>query len=258
MRVSQSTIIRHLTQIGKVKEMDKWVLRELNDMQQFRQVEIATSLLPTNKQNPFLESIVTCGNKLITRNRGKCSRQMNMQNTRPKAIVSFEEVNGDCLTMVIHKIYSLSCNETVNCAQLQRLQEKLQECHRNLVNRRKMILLHDNARLHIVKIIQKKILQLEWSVLLHPPYSPDFAPSDYNLFRSLQNTLQGKKLNNDEEVKTFIQNFFQSKDKNFYSNGIKQLPLKWEAVINNNGDNMIGRIYITLYIHTLLTDKENC
>jgi len=29
---------------------------------------------------------------------------------------------------------------------------------------------------------------------MHPTYSPDIAPSDYHLFRSLQNSLNGVKL----------------------------------------------------------------
>lgn len=43
------------------------------------------------------------------------------------------------------------------------------------------------------------------------------------------------KFNNDKEVKTFTQNFFKSKDKNFYSNN-NPLPLKWKIIINNDGE----------------------
>ena len=39
---------------------------------------------------------------------------------------------------------------------------------------------------------KKKLLVLGWEVMPHPPYSPDLAPSDYNLFRSLQYHLNGK------------------------------------------------------------------
>ena len=44
------------------------------------------------------------------------------------------------------------------------------------------------------------------------------------------------KFNDDKEVKTFTQNFFKSKDKNFYSNNIDPLPLKWKTIINNDGE----------------------
>jgi histone-lysine N-methyltransferase SETMAR len=35
------------------------------------------------------------------------------------------------------------------------------------------------------------IQELDWEILPHPPYSPDLAPSDYHLFRSLSNNLRG-------------------------------------------------------------------
>ncbi|GFU16391.1 hypothetical protein TNCV_835801 [Trichonephila clavipes] len=40
-----------------------------------------------------------------------------------------------------------------------------------------------------------------WEVLDHAPYSPDFAPSDIHLFRSLKHNLGGKRFSDNEEVK---------------------------------------------------------
>jgi len=52
----------------------------------------------------------------------------------------------------------------------------------------KIILLHDNARPHVSKIVKKYLETLKWNVLPHSPYSPDIAPSDYWLFRRKQVT----------------------------------------------------------------------
>jgi len=43
----------------------------------------------------------------------------------------------------------------------------------------KVILLHDNARSHVAKIVKKYLETLKWHVLPHSPYSPDIAPSNY-------------------------------------------------------------------------------
>jgi len=53
----------------------------------------------------------------------------------------------------------------------------------------KVILLHDNARPHVTKVIKKYLEKLKWDVLPHPPYSLDIASSDYWLFRRIQQVI---------------------------------------------------------------------
>ncbi|PAA87580.1 hypothetical protein BOX15_Mlig026417g1, partial [Macrostomum lignano] len=47
---------------------------------------------------------------------------------------------------------------------------------------------------------KKKLLDLGWELVPHPPYSPDLAPSDYHLFLSLANALNNKTFADDEEL----------------------------------------------------------
>jgi len=49
----------------------------------------------------------------------------------------------------------------------------------------KVILLH-NAWPHVAKVVKKYLEMLKWDVLPYPPYSPDIVPSDYWLFRKMQ------------------------------------------------------------------------
>ena len=73
---------------------------------------------------------------------------------------------------------------------------------------------------------------------LHPPYSPDLAQSDYYLFRSLQNSLNGKTFN-DEAVKSHLVQFFTDKDQKFYERGIIKLQERWQKVIEQYGKYII-------------------
>jgi histone-lysine N-methyltransferase SETMAR len=73
----------------------------------------------------------------------------------------------------------------------------------------------------------------------HPPYSPDWAPSDYHLFRSLQNHLNNNKFERFEEVNDAILAYFESKPRIFYKAGIEKLVKRWDTVIASNGNYII-------------------
>ena len=77
-----------------------------------------------------------------------------------------------------------------------------------LANRKLIVFHHDNARPHTSLSTRTKLLELGWKVMSHPPYSPDLAPSDYHLFRSLQNFLNGKNFSNNDDLKSHLAEFF--------------------------------------------------
>ena len=70
---------------------------------------------------------------------------------------------------------------------------------------------------------------------MHPPYSPDLAPSDYHLFLSMANTFAGEKFASREACENRLSQFFANRDKGFYERGIMILPSKWQHVIEQNG-----------------------
>ena len=65
----------------------------------------------------------------------------------------------------------------------------------------KVILLHDNARPHVVKPVKTYLEALQREVPLHPPYSPDIAPFDFHLFRSMAHGLADQRFQSYEEAK---------------------------------------------------------
>jgi histone-lysine N-methyltransferase SETMAR len=117
----------------------------------------------------------------------------------------------------------------VYCEQLDRVAAKLQG------KQGKVYFLHDNARPHIAKSTRQKLLELGWTVLSHPPYSPDLAPTDYYLFRSLTDYLSEKNFDDEDDLKMDLTNFVNQKSKGFYERGILSLPERWRQVIDNNG-----------------------
>lgn len=96
--------------------------------------------------------------------------------------------------------------------------------------------LHDNATPHTARKTKRKLDSLGWIVLPHPPYSPDLAPTDFKLFRSLANALREKSFATEEEIRAFIEAFFASKSSGFFVRGFTELPEKWEDVIEYEGE----------------------
>jgi histone-lysine N-methyltransferase SETMAR len=127
-------------------------------------------------------------------------------------------------------------NSEVYCQQLDRVNECLKEKRPHLINRKGIVFHQDNARPHVSKMKQKKIKELNWEILDHLPYSLDLAPSDYHLFRLLQNHLNNKKFERFEEVSDAVLAYFESKPKSFYKAGIEKLVTLWETVIASNGN----------------------
>ena len=130
-------------------------------------------------------------------------------------------------------------NSNNYCSQLDPLKAALDEKHLELVNRKRIIFHEGNARPHVSLMTRKKLLQLGWEVLIHLPYSPDIAPSDVHLFRSLQNSLNGKNFHSLEDCKRHLEEFFAQKDKKFWEDGIMKLPEKWQKVVEQKGEYVV-------------------
>ena len=89
----------------------------------------------------------------------------------------------------------------------------------------------DNARPHVALATKQKLKGFSWGVTQHPPYSPDIAPSDFHLFRSLQNHLDLQRLNSTDEIKKELNEFFEEKSQSFYERGIMALLQRWQQII---------------------------
>lgn len=99
----------------------------------------------------------------------------------------------------------------------------------------RVIFQHDNARPHVAKVVQEELKEQKWEVLPHPPYSPDIAPSDYHLFRTMQTDLAGHRFQSFEDIENWLDEWIGSKDKQFFRNGIRKLPELWAKVVASDG-----------------------
>ncbi|UYV73896.1 hypothetical protein LAZ67_11001326 [Cordylochernes scorpioides] len=134
----------------------------------------------------------------------------------------------------------LQPNETITG---ERYQQQLMRLNRALKIKRplyakrhdKVIYQHDNARPHVAKVVKETLEALQWDVLPHPLYSPDIAPSDYHMFRSMTNGLAEQHFTSYEEAKNWVNVWIASKDEEFFRHGIRMLPERWEKVVAKDG-----------------------
>jgi len=121
----------------------------------------------------------------------------------------------------------LSHNQTINsdkyCSQLDRLKAAIDEKRLELANRKGIVFYQDNARPHVSLHTRQKLCNLAGMFYLIR-HIPDFAPSDYHLFRSLLNSLNGKNFDSLEACKNHLEQFIAQKNAKFWENGIMKLP----------------------------------
>jgi histone-lysine N-methyltransferase SETMAR len=239
---SNATVYYRYKDLRLVSKLGEWVPHDLNQSQLKKRVKACQELLDKSRKSNWLNNIITGDEKWVVYANVSRKRQWLAPGQKakptPKAGLHPEK-RMLCVwwsvTGVVHWEL-LPVNTTVTaaryCAQIQRMAAELEKKH---PQRGQIYFQHDNARPHVANLVKAKLERLGWELLPHPPYSPDLAPSDYHLFRSLSNDLRGRKFKNETELKQYLQSFFDSKPATFYASGIRDLPRRWQEVIDTQG-----------------------
>lgn len=244
--VSQRTVVRHLKAIGKVNRRCREVPHDLTENQAKRRIETCTKLLENPRDYRFLRQIVTSDEKWIYFSNPDKKNQWLDVGQVGEPVPKRERFSKKALLCVwwnfegvIHFELipnSRTLDADLYCAQLDRMYAKMQQKYPSLVNRKRVLLQQDNAKPHTAKKTLEKIEKMESiQILPHPAYSPDLAPSDYYLFRAMAHFLKGRTFNDLEEVEIGCQEFFVSKDKEWYQHGMEQLADRWVKTIEFDG-----------------------
>ena len=122
-----------------------------------------------------------------------------------------------------------SINKEYYSEKLKQLREKLKRKRRGKLS--SVLLLQDNAPNHTAS-------KSGFELLPHPAYSSDLAPSDFNLFPLLKESLRGKKFEaeDNEDVIVAVESFLDEKDPDFLKEGFLKLHQRWTKCIQKNGD----------------------
>ena len=244
--IPQTSVVRHLNIIGKVNRRCREVPHDLTENQAHNRVDTCRKLLEHPRDDRFIRRIVTCDEKWVYFNNPDKQNQWLDPGQMAEPVAKRDRFSKKALLCVwwnfegvIH--FELVPNgRTIDadlyCAQLDRMYAALRRKYPALVNRKRALMQQDNAKPHTARQTKEKIKELDGIELLpHPAYSPDLAPSDYHLFRSMAHFLRGRSFNNLDDVEHGCREFFASKAKEWYRQGIKQLADRWLQTIESNG-----------------------
>lgn len=246
--ISHTVAGEHIKALGFVLKQANWVPHHLSEKNLSDRVRICSSHLIRNNMEPFLDKLITGDEKWILYENIKKRKVYCKHGTSPVSLAKPDIHKKVLLCLwwdrkgpVYYEFLKegQTINANVYCNQLDKLDAAIKEKRPVLASRKGIMFHHDNARPHTAMVTQQKLNALGWKILSHPPYSPDIAPSDYYLFRSLQNYLMGKKFNSFEGLSKSVAEYFESKNEKFYASGIDRLPERWQQVITNNGNYVI-------------------
>ncbi|XP_014487330.1 PREDICTED: histone-lysine N-methyltransferase SETMAR-like [Dinoponera quadriceps] len=239
LKIGKSTVSEHLSKLGVVKKLDVWVPHNLTEKNLMDRISICNMLYKCNEDDPFLKRIITGDEKWIIYNNIERKRSWSKRG-EPPLITSKKVMLSIWWNWkgIIH--YELlpnnrSVNSDKYCLQLDQLRAEVNKKCTELVNLEGVIFHHDNARLRTNLQTRQKLLEFGWDILPHPSSSPDITPSDYYLFRSLQNSLNGIRFVSLEHLKNYLASFFAEKTQDFYERGIMRLPERWKTIVQQNG-----------------------
>ena len=244
--VDDSTVSKRLKALGMIQKEGHWVPYELKPRDIERRRLTCELLLERQKRKGFLHRIVTGDEKWIQYDNPKRKRSWGKPGHTSTPCAK-PNIHGsklllciwwDQLGVVYYEL--LKPKETVTGdryrLQLMRLSRALKEKRPQYEQRHdKVILLHDNARPHVAKPVKTYLKTIKWEVLPHPPYSPDIAPSDFHLFRSMAHGLAEQRFRSYEDTKMWIDAWIAAKDVSFFRRGIHLLPERWEKVVSCDG-----------------------
>ena len=245
---SQSTVCYNFKKLDYVSKLSQWVPHALSPFQMKKRKDACQSLLSWQRSSTWLDNIITGDEKWMLYTNTVRKRQWRPRD-KPAIPTPIGELHPKKRMLCVWwgvkgAIYwellpqNKKVTGTVYRDQLKRLKEQIDQ---KGLGRQKVYLQHDNARPHLAEPVTRKIQELGWQVLPHPPYSPDLAPSDYHLFLSLSNDLRERSFRDEDELKRYIQQFFDSKPPEFYARGIYDLPRRWHEVVDSHGKYVVKK-----------------
>ncbi|GFU42684.1 histone-lysine N-methyltransferase SETMAR [Trichonephila clavipes] len=164
----------------------QWVPHALLEVHKQQRVTACLLLLSRHRSSSIFNRVLTSDEKWVLYDTPKRFKQwLSPQDTVPHSSIPPMHTRKimlcvwwTCRQVVHYEL--LPTGQTVTAdlysQQSERVQRVLHQKEPALVNRKSVLLLHDNARPHVARVGRNTIQRLSWETLCHPPYLLDLAP----------------------------------------------------------------------------------
>ena len=123
-------------------------------------------------------------------------------------------------------------SQTVNAAfyvqLLQRLWKNVRRKRPDQWRNNTWLLHHDEAPAHAALLTRRFLTDNNMTVVPHPPYSPDLAPSDFFLFPKLKMKLKGRRFQTLEEIQAESQAVLNTLRENDFQECFNNWQRRWD------------------------------
>ena len=248
--ISQGSVVDIIhNELNMTKVSARWIPRLLTPVQKLQRRECSEQLLHlcNRDEDNFFDRLITMDESWIhyfdpeTKEASKQWKHVESPppkkaRTEPSAgkvmLSVFWDQDGVILTDYLQKGHTITGQYYSNL--LLKLRDEIKRKRRGML-RKGILLLHDNAPAHSSLVACQAARDCGYEILSHPPYSPDLAPSDFFLFPQLKSTLRGRRFNTDNDVITVTEDYFSSKNRRFYRDGIRKVKNRWEKCVTLAG-----------------------
>jgi transposase len=123
---------------------------------------------------------------------------------------------------------------------MQRLREAIRKKRPDAWRENRWMLQHNIAPSHSSFLVRNFLAKHATTVLAQPPYSPDLAPADFVLFPKLKSTLNGRRFESVEAIKTNSLAHLRCIPKTAFQECFRTLKKCWQQCIQSRGEYFEG------------------
>jgi len=241
LSVSNGSAMAIIDTLGYSKVCTRWVPQNLTAEHRRQRKAICSELLEhfDAEGEAFLSRIVTGDETWAYHYEPETKRQSvewhHPQSPRKKKFKTTPSAGKVMITVfrdidVVILVDVMARGETVNLDVYIKPLQKLKQCYWQVRPNRNpgdMLIQHDNARPHTSLRTQEAIAKFGWTVLPHPPNSPDLAPSDFHLFGPPKDALCGTRFEVDESMIRAVRTWLPEQETSWYGEGTHALVSRW-------------------------------